>query len=731
MDTCQKGGRLTITTDLTDVNVHVHVNVNVNVNVRSFITRPPVRFLLGCAVLGLAACSRTTAPGIGTPDVPASVADETADGLPAIAPIDGPLRLDVAYPPEGAEIAVRDSNFIFGSTGSGQAALTINGTTVPVKPNGAWLAFLPVPADGIYRLQATRGADRTTLERRVRVPTPATDPSTGTRIVPGSVTPAGAVAVWRNELIEVGFTGSAGGRGWLVLPWGEKFPLVESRVLAAAANNAADFQVTMANPSATSSAVVSRYTGIFPASTLRARDTTIVAPRVGSLLQNEPADTLKERCAAAAAAGRLERAPRCGSLTREALAAYQRQRIGEARVQLFVGSDTASAALPLNLTTLTMPRVGMIVSADTSTVARRNFRARARNGTSGPFHFFWPHGTLVTITGQRGNLYRVRLAPDRTAWVSVADIRLLPEGTPPPGGGISTARFAPQPSHIDLRIPMPERLPYYIDETGPNSLQVDVYGGTSLVNFFQFGGLDPLIQRAGWSQPSDSVFRVSIDLSQRLWGYQAFHDAGGALVVRIRRPPAIDADEPLRGLLIAVDAGHGGSDTLTVGPTRLSEANANLAIALKMQPLLEAAGARVLMTRTTNVFLDLAQRTQVAEDANADVLVSVHNNAFPEGVNPFQNNGTSVYFFHPHSIDLVQRLQRELLDELRLRDIGYGRADLALVRPTWMPAALTETSFMMVPEQEAALRNDQAVERIAQAHVRGLAAFLRARAARE
>jgi N-acetylmuramoyl-L-alanine amidase len=582
----------------------------------------------------------------------------------------------------------------------------------------------------VYRLHATRAGDQATLERRVRVPSPSTDPLTGTRIVPGSVTPTGALAVWRDELVEVGFTGTSGGRGWLVLPSGERYPLIETRMIAAAANNAADFQVTTMASAQSPPATVSRYTGIFPASTLRAGDSTIASPRVGSLLPVEQPDTMKERCAAAAAAGRLERAPRCNALTREALASYQRQQRGVARVELFVNTDTAIAPLPLNLTTLTMPRVGMVVSADTSAAARRNFRARARNGTSGPFHFFWPHATLITITGQRGNLYRVRLAPDRSAWVSVADVRLLPEGTPPPGGGISTTRFAPQPGYIDLRIPLPERLPYHVEETGPNSLQVDVYGGTSLVNFFQFGGLDPLIQRAGWSQPSDSVFRVSIDLSQRTWGYQAFHDAGGALVVRIRRPPPLDPDEPLKGLLIAVDAGHGGSDTLTIGPTRLSEANANLAVALKIKPLLEAAGARVLMTRTTNVFLDLAQRTQMAEDANADVLLSVHNNAFPEGVNPFQNNGTSVYFFHPHSIDLVQHLQRQLLDELRLRDIGYGRADLALVRPTWMPAALTETSFMMVPEQEAALRNEQAVERIAQAHVRGLAAFLRGRAGR-
>src|SRR5688572_33243790 len=105
---------------------------------------------------------------------------------------------------------------------------------------------------------------------------------------------------------------------------------------------------------------------------------------------------------------------------------------------------------------------------------------------------------------------------------------------------------------------------------------------------------------------------------------------------------------------------------------------------LALKPLLEAAGAHVIMTRTTNVFLELGDRTKMATDSNAHILLSVHNNAFPEGVNPFVSNGTSSYYYHPHSIDMAQSLQRHLLAELGLRDIGYGRADLAMVRPTWM-----------------------------------------------
>jgi N-acetylmuramoyl-L-alanine amidase len=250
----------------------------------------------------------------------------------------------------------------------------------------------------------------------------------------------------------------------------------------------------------------------------------------------------------------------------------------------------------------------------------------------------------------------------------------------------------------------------------------------SRANFFQYGGLDPLLTYAEWSQPADSTFRVSIHLDQPVWGYHIGYDDGGALVLRVRRPPAIDPAAPLRGLYIGVDAGHGGADRATRGPTGLTEADANLYISLRLRDLLEAAGARVLMTRVTDATVALGDRPAMASDSGVHVLVSVHNNAFPDGVNPWTNNGTSTYYYHPRSADLARDMQRELLHELGLRDIGYGRADLALARPTWMPAVLTETMFMMVPEHEAALRDPAVHERIARAHVRALESFVRRRA---
>lgn len=111
-------------------------------------------------VLALAGCA--TAPPIVAPPVerripvPGTAEAARQPALPAIPDVDGPLRLEVGYPRADAPVTAADSNFIFGSTGSGRTQLVINDIPVPVAANGGFLAFIPVPADGVYRLRATR-----------------------------------------------------------------------------------------------------------------------------------------------------------------------------------------------------------------------------------------------------------------------------------------------------------------------------------------------------------------------------------------------------------------------------------------------------------------------------------------------------------------------------------------------------------------------------------------------
>lgn len=69
------------------------------------------------------------------------------------------------------------------------------------------------------------------------------------------------------------------------------------------------------------------------------------------------------------------------------------------------------------------------------------------------------------------------------------------------------------------------------------------------------------------------------------------------------------------------------------------------------------------MTRTTDTPIDLNPRIVMAEAQGAEVLVSIHNNALPDGVNPFTNNGTTVFYNHAPSLPLARAVQDGLVQQ--------------------------------------------------------------------
>jgi N-acetylmuramoyl-L-alanine amidase len=650
----------------------------------------------GTATVGVVAVAACALPPQPPPSAPPA-RPETAHSprLPPVPAVDGPLELRVSYPRDSLFLATRQETFIFGSAGSRRARVWVGGEEVEVQPNGGFLAFLPVPEDSVYRVRATLDGETQTVEVPVSLPPAVPDPGDSTLIVAGSVYPSGARVALPGEAIEVGFTGTAGGEAWLELDSGRRIPLAAT---SRTVGGATEFEVSpgaRAAPEAATGLAV--YEGMFSARPTAASDPGVRSPTLAGVVDDGPA-TGPDRTTTA----------------------------GGPSVVLALRGDTVRQPLPVNLAVMdpTRPRVG--VAEDPGPPERNgDGRVPARPGPGGgPYHYLWPNGTELELTGEWAGAYRVRLADGLHAWVPVSQVRIRPAGTPPPRSSVRTVRLDPAPEHIDVHIALERRLPYRVDEDD-RSLSVLVYGATSRVNFLQHGRVDPYIERAEWSQPADDVFRVELRLTARPWGFETFWGEGNDLVLRLKRPPPIIAEAPFQGLTIGLDPGHGGADSLTLGPTGLKEADANLWVGLALRAELERRGARVVMSRTTDQTLSLVERTRLARAADVDVWISVHNNALPDGIDPWENNGASVYYNHARAAGLAWSIQRALLDELGVRDLGIGRADLHQPRFTWAPAILTESLFMMIPEQEAFLRTDDGQRRVARAHVRGLEAWLR------
>ena len=211
---------------------------------------------------------------------------------------------------------------------------------------------------------------------------------------------------------------------------------------------------------------------------------------------------------------------------------------------------------------------------------------------------------------------------------------------------------------------------------------------------------------------------------------------------------------------IVVDAGHGGWDLGTVGRQGLLEKDLVLEIAQRLGKLLESRlGADVILTRNDDNYIPLDERAGMANQAQADLFISVHANysdlPSARGVETYYTN----FFSAPSAKDLETRdpdrgknasaatlspaelhekieqsrrlaasVQRSLYGTLSaqnpgLRDRGVKEASYVVLTETAMPGILAEVSFVSSPTDEQKLRSDGYREQIAEALYKGIARY--------
>jgi N-acetylmuramoyl-L-alanine amidase len=379
---------------------------------------------------------------------------------------------------------------------------------------------------------------------------------------------------------------------------------------------------------------------------------------------------------------------------------------------------------PLRIITDTTPT--WVVLGDSASVASDTDRVIIGRPTpSGVYRWFLFPGTRVQLTGRFPGYARIRLDSALQIWVDEADAKTFSWDTAPPRRVAGNARVRATAEYADLIIPVGDRPSYFIEEHS-EALELTLYdtrGGTDVVNF---PTADSLIKTVEWEAERTDRIKYTIRLTQNPFGYLALYE-NGSFILRVRRGPRPRAPgaSVLSGLTIVVDPGHppGGA----IGPSGFTEAEAVLPVGLALRRILQERGATVVMTRTTNDAVDLALRPIIARRANAHAFVSLHYNAYPDGINPFkQPNGMEVYFYRVHSEPLARAVQSEMLRRMPLPDQGVYFRSLAVVRSTWVPAILAEGGFMMIPEQEHAMRTPEYQERYATAVADGLETFFRA-----
>ena len=254
-------------------------------------------------------------------------------------------------------------------------------------------------------------------------------------------------------------------------------------------------------------------------------------------------------------------------------------------------------------------------------------------------------------------------------------------------------------------------------------VRILIFGATANTDWVEQDPKDDLIENITWSQEHPQVYEINVRLAQPLWGYDARYD-DRLFVVEFRRPPKVT--DGLHGLTVAVDAGH-SADPGAIGPTGLMEKDANLQLALRLKDDLKARGARVVMTRIGDEDVPLYERPSIAVAQDVDLFVSVHNNAVPDGIDPRKRNGTSTYFYHSFSGDLARKVHRRLVHATKLDDYGLTRGNFAVIRPTQYPSVLVECAFIILPDQEEMLTEEDFQKRTAEGIADGISDFIQAR----
>ena len=604
--------------------------------------------------------------------------------LAAVAAAQQKPQIQIIYPKSKQKIAAVDSMFIFGNV-TPQSQLKINGSEIKVHDSGGFLAFLPVKSGTfVFRLEATLEGQTNSAELPIEVPKPYEVPEGKEPVIVNAfMSPGTDVMLMEGEMFNTSFRGTPGMFAYFGLSTSSDLlqmteaPPIQQSYWAEALWGSDDYPDSLL--------VRGVYTGVMILGSKQVADSN----QIDYYLCHKK---LKQMNAKERAFKQQLADCGCNSLSSDAKLAVM------SSSKVMIGELTDSVQ-----TIRVGPRKGYLTT-------------------------FQPQGVRIRITGRFNNHYRAQILPNIEGWVPDSSLKVLPQGTQFPSGSVSLLRTRKVDRGVLVTFNVGAKLPFRVEEdVAANKLYLDIYNCTSSIDFIRYDTSDSMISRIQWTQPQTGLLRLTIDLCQTLWGYDCYYE-GVRFNLKLRTRPHLD--DKLKNITFVIDPGH-SPDPGAIGPTGYAEKDANLAIALELTKQLRDHKATVIMTREGDTPIALYERPKFAYQHSPDVYISVHNNALPDGINPFYNNGSSTYYYEPHSHDLAKLVQTRLVKATGLSDIGLYDGNFAVIRPTGYLAILVECAFMMIPEQEVSLKEPSFQKKIADGIVNGVLDFVDAEVEKE
>jgi len=391
--------------------------------------------------------------------------------------------------------------------------------------------------------------------------------------------------------------------------------------------------------------------------------------------------------------------------------------LGQPNYQLTLNGKTISQAAPGQISILNpveLEVAEVIVDAGV-----------ARTGPSTTYSRLTPlpKGVRATVTGREGEWVRL----DYGAWIKAEEVRIVANRVPPTGV-IRSIRARQIPGATEVVFPLSTPVPVTVQQ-GDRTFTLSLHNTTAQTDVIRLDD-DPLIKRLDWQQVTPNQINYTFNLkSDQQWGYDLRYDQTN-LILTLRHPPTVrtqnvelnpeNALQPLKGIKILLDPGHGGAELGARGPTGYPEKDVNLIVSKLLRDQLQEKGATVYMTRETDRAVSLGDRVTMINQIQPAIALSIHYNALPDAGDAMNTKGVGMFWYHPQAHNLAVFLQNYLVNQLDRPAYGVFWNNLALTRPHTAPSVLLELGFMINPEEFEWITNPQQQQRLARAIADGV-----------
>lgn len=274
--------------------------------------------------------------------------------------------------------------------------------------------------------------------------------------------------------------------------------------------------------------------------------------------------------------------------------------------------------------------------------------------------------------------------------------------------------------------------PEYFVLYNPYRIVFDFYNTKCSADSLSFSGA--YIEKIQFYEHTDKT-RVTITAEENA-AYE-FKADGTSFQIMISEPlspqvtpkPGTNQTDAKYKKLIVLDPGHGGTEPGTLGEIDgevvVKEKDINLKISNKVLKILRDKGYNVIATRTTDTYVGLTTRADIANSADADLFVSIHNNSFED---PSAKGTLTMYAYDDpkegNNISgktIANIMQKELVKGTEGQDRGLLKnAQIVVIRKTEMPAILVECLFMSNEKDLQELLDDERIDKIAEHIAKGI-----------